>query len=110
MRDFGPKRLSSGALTACAALAMSSFLFLALYVERARAAQEGGGLAIQRADAGGKDWPAYGGAPDDAHYSSLAQINRANVKELQVAWSFDTGEVGGLETSPLIVNLSLIHI
>ncbi|MGB2644673.1 MAG: PQQ-binding-like beta-propeller repeat protein [Candidatus Acidiferrum sp.] len=104
MRDFGPKRLSSGALTACAALAMSSFLFLALYVERARAAQEGGGLAIQRADAGGKDWPAYGGAPDDAHYSSLAQINRANVKELQVAWSFDTGEVGGLETSPLIVN------
>ena len=37
-------------------------------------------------------------------YSSLAQINRANVKNLQVAWSFDTGETGGLQTSPIIVD------
>jgi quinoprotein glucose dehydrogenase len=49
------------------------------------------------------DWPVYGGAPENNHYSSLAQINRDNVKELQVAWSFDTGEAGGLQTSPIIV-------
>src|SRR6266852_3329333 len=36
------------------------------------------------------------------HYSILAQINRANVKKLAVAWSFDTGEPGGLQTSPII--------
>ena len=50
-----------------------------------------------------RDWPAYGGSPEDTHYSSLSQINRSNVKELKVAWSFDTGEPGGLETSPIIV-------
>src|SRR5215470_10457199 len=49
------------------------------------------------------DWPAYGGGPLNDHYSSLAQINRENVKELQVAWSFDTGEEGGLQTSPIVV-------
>ncbi len=37
------------------------------------------------------------------HYSRLAQINRSNVKQLATAWTFDTGEQGGLQTSPLIV-------
>src|ERR1700682_5362523 len=49
------------------------------------------------------DWPVYGGAPENNHYSALAQINRGNVKQLQVAWTFDTGEAGGLQTSPIIV-------
>src|SRR5260370_32249557 len=49
------------------------------------------------------DWPAYGGAPENTHYSSLKQINRENVKRLSVAWTFDTQEEGGLETSPIIV-------
>jgi quinoprotein glucose dehydrogenase len=51
-----------------------------------------------------RDWPAYGGAPENTHYSRLAQINRTNVKELAVAWSFDTGEQGGLQTSPIVVD------
>jgi quinoprotein glucose dehydrogenase len=54
-----------------------------------------------------KEWPAYGGGPLNNHYSSLAQIDRANVKRLQVAWSFDTAEEGGLQTSPLVVNGTL---
>ncbi len=49
------------------------------------------------------DWPAYGGAPENNHYSSLAQINRENVKRLSVAWTFDTQEAGGLQTSPIII-------
>jgi quinoprotein glucose dehydrogenase len=51
-----------------------------------------------------RDWPAYGGGPLNDHYSPLEQINRSNVAQLQVAWSFDTGEQGGLQTSPIIVN------
>jgi len=45
------------------------------------------------------------GAQSEAsdHYSSLGQINRGNVSGLQVAWQFDTGESGGLQTRPLIV-------
>jgi quinoprotein glucose dehydrogenase len=49
------------------------------------------------------DWPVYGGAAEANHYSSLAEINRGNVKKLKIAWSYDTGESGGLQTSPLIV-------
>ena len=51
-----------------------------------------------------QDWPAYGGAPENNHYSRLAQINRTNVKRLSVAWSFDTQEAGGLQTSPIVLD------
>lgn len=48
-----------------------------------------------------RDWAVYGGALENQHYSPLAQINKTNVKQLQVAWSYDTGETGGLQTTPL---------
>ena len=51
-----------------------------------------------------RDWPVTGGTSGGTRYSSLSQINRTNVKELQVAWSFDTRETGGLQTTPIIVN------
>src|SRR5689334_23974967 len=50
-----------------------------------------------------QDWPVWNGSPDNLHYSSLAQIDRSNVKQLQLAWSYDTGEKGGMQTSPLVV-------
>jgi len=50
-----------------------------------------------------RDWPVYGGAPEGTHYSPLSQINKSNVKQLQIAWTYDTREVGGLQTSPLEV-------
>ena len=57
-----------------------------------------------------QDWPAYGGSPEGTHYSSLTQINRANVKQLKVAWSFDTGESGGLQSSPIVIDGVLFGI
>jgi quinoprotein glucose dehydrogenase len=51
-----------------------------------------------------RDWPSYGGASENNHYSALTQINRSNVKQLAVAWSFDTQEEGGLQTSPIVVD------
>ena len=56
------------------------------------------------------DWPAYGGRPENNHYSSLSQINRSNVKRLAIAWSFDTQEQGVLQTSPIIVDRVLYGI
>src|ERR1700733_2225551 len=53
------------------------------------------------------DWPVYGGQLSNDHYSELTQINRSNVNKLKVAWTFDTGEEGGLETSPLVVGRTL---
>jgi quinoprotein glucose dehydrogenase len=56
------------------------------------------------------DWPVYGGAPEGGHYSPLAQINRSNVKQLQLAWTYDTEETGGLQTSPIVVHGVLFGI
>jgi glucose dehydrogenase len=53
------------------------------------------------------DWPVYGGQAAGDHYSSLSQINRTNVHELQLAWKFDAEEEGGLEASPIIVGRTL---
>jgi quinoprotein glucose dehydrogenase len=57
-----------------------------------------------------RDWPVWGGDPENTHYSKLAQINRENVKKLALAWTFDTGEPGGLQTSPVIVGNVLYGI
>lgn len=43
------------------------------------------------ADAG---WPAYGGDAGGTRYSPLAQVTTANVADLEVAWTFRTGELG----------------
>jgi quinoprotein glucose dehydrogenase len=51
-----------------------------------------------------REWAAYGGGPEQIRYSSLQQINRANVRQLEVAWTYDTGEMGGLQTQPVIVD------
>ena len=51
-----------------------------------------------------RDWPVYGASAASTHYSPLSQINRDNVKALQIAWTFDSGETGGLQTSPIIVD------
>jgi len=50
-----------------------------------------------------QDWPIYGGNSQNTHYSPLKQINKSNIKGLEVAWSYDTGETGGLQTSPIEV-------
>ena len=39
-----------------------------------------------------EDWPTYGGNPAGNRYSTLTQINTQTVKNLQLAWTFDTGE------------------
>jgi glucose dehydrogenase len=53
------------------------------------------------------DWPAYNGGVNGDHYSRLKQIDRANVHRLELAWTFDTGEKGGIQDNPLIVGRTL---
>jgi len=52
-------------------------------------------------------WTAYNGGVDGDHYSRLEQINRANVRQLTLAWRFDTGEKGQIQTNPLIIGRTL---
>src|SRR5579864_5616517 len=37
-------------------------------------------------------WSDYGGGPDSSQYSALRQINRSNVTQLQIAWTFPIGD------------------
>ena len=39
-------------------------------------------------------WEHYGGSLHGMQYSSLGQINRNNVRELEEVWRFRTGELG----------------
>ena len=37
------------------------------------------------------EWPAYGNDPGGMRYAAAAQINRGNVANLKVAWTYRTG-------------------
>jgi quinoprotein glucose dehydrogenase len=51
-----------------------------------------------------RGWAGYGGGPEQIRYSSLTQITRASVTQLGVAWTYDTGEPGPLQTQPIVVD------
>ncbi len=54
------------------------------------------------------DWPAYMGDQGRSHFSALTDITPGNVAGLQVAWTYDAGELregeSTMHTSPLIVD------
>jgi quinoprotein glucose dehydrogenase len=69
-----------------------------------------------RSGLGEGDWPYYGHDAGGMRYSPLAQINRDNVANLKVAWTFHTGDVSdghgrrkrsGFESTPLLVDATL---
>jgi len=53
------------------------------------------------------EWKVYGGNKAATHYSSLTEIDTANVTELQVAWEYHTGDAESktqIQVNPIIVN------
>jgi glucose dehydrogenase len=58
------------------------------------------------------EWPSYTGNLDGSRYSPLDQINASNFKNLEIAWTFSTDNLGPrpenkLEGTPLMVNGTL---
>src|SRR5947209_1894046 len=52
-------------------------------------------------------WAEYGGGPDGSHFTALTQITKANVGQLEVAWTYPSE--GGGEYSPLVAgNLAYV--
>jgi quinoprotein glucose dehydrogenase len=49
-------------------------------------------------------WSDYLGGPDSAQYSALKQINKSNVSQLQVAWTYPTGDKNNYDFNPVIVD------
>jgi quinoprotein glucose dehydrogenase len=53
------------------------------------------------------DWPVYHGNDDHTHYSTLSQISPANVKQLRVAWTFDTKDAfpgSEMQANPIVID------
>jgi quinoprotein glucose dehydrogenase len=50
------------------------------------------------------NWADYLGGPNSAHYSPLRQVNPRNVKQLEVAWSYPTGDDTSYTFCPLVVD------
>ncbi len=55
------------------------------------------------AAAADRDWPAYGGDDAKTRHSPLRQIDRGNVRRLELAWTYDTREKGDTQTQPIVV-------
>nr|WP_269586260.1 lanthanide-dependent methanol dehydrogenase XoxF5 [Roseibium sp. Sym1] len=55
-------------------------------------------------------WAIQTGDYQNQRYSELDQINKDNVKDLQVDWTFSTGVLRGHEGSPLVIdNVMYVH-
>jgi len=53
------------------------------------------------------NWPVYGGSDDHSHYTTLGQITPGNVKQLKVAWTYDTRDAfagSEMQTNPVVVD------
>src|SRR5687768_11346338 len=51
-----------------------------------------------------KEWKVYGGGSDNVKFSALDQINTENVKNLQVAWVYSSGEASSTNRTDMKVN------
>jgi len=61
-------------------------------------------------EASRKEWRVYLGDQASSHYSTLDQINKENAKQLQVAWTYHTGDLpadgrGEIQCNPIVVNV-----
>ncbi|HVM87113.1 MAG TPA: PQQ-binding-like beta-propeller repeat protein [Puia sp.] len=58
-------------------------------------------------------WRNYGGNKENNHYSSLREIDTANVSQLQVAWVYHTGDndsMTQIQTNPVIIGNTLYGV
>src|SRR6185436_2191557 len=49
-------------------------------------------------------WPTYHGDYTGQRHSRLTQITTANVHQLTLAWTFQTGQPAGIKSTPILVN------
>ncbi|MEM9831634.1 MAG: PQQ-binding-like beta-propeller repeat protein [Bacteroidota bacterium] len=57
-----------------------------------------------------QSWSHYLGDPARTHYSTLGQINQDNVQNLEVAWTYASGDIGEdnyIQCNPLVVDTIL---
>ncbi len=63
-------------------------------------------------DSSYNSWKIYGGNKENTHYSSLIQIDTNNVQQLQIAWTYHTGDAdtanhSQIQCNPIIIDSTL---
>ena len=53
------------------------------------------------------DWPAYGNSRRGTRYSTVADINRQNVSDLEIAWHYRSGIGGTFKVTPIVIDDTL---
>ncbi len=89
--NITPQRFGTALLCGCAALILVGAGCVARDLADDTAASESASAVSTD-----WEWRDYLGGPDRSHYSPLADIDRTNVDQLQVAWTYDTGKLEGL--------------
>jgi len=92
------KRVCRGLLERFASFTLCSFLFLS---------------CNQKSADDYSTWQVYGGNKEANHYSSLNQIDTNNVSQLQVAWTYHTGDADSMtqiQVNPIIVDSILFGV
>jgi len=51
-----------------------------------------------------QNWLTYSGRYSGWRYSTLSQINASNAAHLSMQWTFQVGDLGQFETTPLVVD------
>lgn len=73
-------------------------------------------LLLSSAAMAQSDWPAYGSDPGGKKYAALGQISPANVKDLEIGWTYRTGDRGrgyrdpdnaAFEATPILIGRTL---
>ena len=95
-------------MTLIVLLATSALFTHTQYAQRigssGRAARAVDDTALRNADGRPEEWLTHGRNYAETRFSALKQITAANVKQLGLAWSFDTDTTRGLEATPIIVD------
>jgi quinoprotein glucose dehydrogenase len=55
-------------------------------------------------------WSSYLGDSGRSHYSTLSQINKENVKDLKVVWSYSAPDWGQMQMNPIVVDTLLYGV
>ena len=66
--------------------------------------QFGSALQKQPREQANWNWDVYGGEAADAHYVPLTQINKSNVNQLQIAWTYPVQDEVSYRFNPLEVD------
>ncbi len=90
------------------AAAGAAFVLAACGQGQVQKAEPRGFAAVDTAristESAGNEWLTYGGTYDEQRHSKLTAINKENVSQLGVAWTYDLATNRGVESTPIVVD------